>query len=261
MLAILAEVHNILGLPPPVLPAAPPDPFPEQIEAVLEARPPVFRFTFAMPGAGVLARLRERGIAILGTATTVEESCMLEGGGVDAVVAQGAEAGGHRGTFAGSFEDSMIPTGDLVQAVAAAVKVPVIAAGSIMDGRDLAAVMALGASAAQLGTAFLPCPECGTAEAHKQAILAAKKDTTVITRAFSDRPARGLANEFIARLKGREDAILPYPPQNVLTRTMRTAAAKRGHGEFLSLWAGQGVTRARAMPAGDLVRRLVEEMR
>ena len=140
MLAILAEVHNILGLPPPVLPAAPPDPFPEQIEAVLEARPPVFRFTFAMPGAGVLARLRERGIAILGTATTVEESCMLEGGGVDAVVAQGAEAGGHRGTFAGSFEDSMIPTGDLVQAVAAAVKVPVIAAGSIMDGRDLAAV-------------------------------------------------------------------------------------------------------------------------
>ena len=155
----------------------------------------------------------------------------------------------------------MIPTGDLVQAVAAAVKVPVIAAGSIMDGRDLAAVMALGASAAQLGTAFLPCPECGTAEAHKQAILAAKKDTTVITRAFSGRPARGLANEFIARLKGREDAILPYPPQNVLTRTMRTAAAKRGDGEFLSLWAGQGVTRARAMPARHLVRRLVEEMR
>lgn len=260
MLTILAEVHDALGLPPPVLPALPPDPFPEQVEAVLEACPPVFSFTFGVPRADALARLRDRGITILGTATTVEEARLLEEAAVDAVVAQGAEAGAHRGTFAGPFEAAMVPTLDLVRGVAAAVKVPVIAAGGIMDGRDLATAMACGASAAQLGTAFLPCPESGTAEAHKRAILAARKDTTVVTRAFSGRPARGLANDFIVRLEGREDAILPYPLQNVLTRSMRTAAAKRGDGGFLSLWAGRGVTRARAMPAAELVRRLIEEM-
>lgn len=260
MLAILAEIHDALGLPAPVLPALPPDPFPEQLGGVLETCPPVFSFTFGVPRADALALLRGRGITILGTATTVEEARMLEEAGVDAVVAQGAEAGAHRGTFAGPFEDAMVPTRDLVRGVAAAVKAPVIAAGGIMDGRDLAAVMACGASAAQLGTAFLPCPESGTAEAHQRAILAARKDTTVVTRAFSGRPARGLANDFIARLKGREDAILPYPLQNFLTRAMRTAAAKRADRGFLSLWAGQGVTRARAMPAAELVRRLVEEM-
>jgi len=139
--------------------------------------------------------------------------------------------------------------------------VPVIASGGIMDGRDIAAAMALGASAAQLGTAFLTCPESGAPEAHKRAILAARRDTTVITRAFSGRPARGLANTFIARLEKKEHTILPYPLQNALTRAMRTAAAKRGDAGFLPLWAGQGVARARVLPAGELVRRLVEEMR
>lgn len=259
-LVILGEIHNALGLPPPVLPALSPDPFPEQLEAVLEARPPVFSFTFGMPDADALARFRGRGVAILGTATTVEEARLLERAGVDAVVAQGAEAGGHRGTFAGPFEAAMIPTRNLVRGVVAAVKLPVIAAGGIMDGRDLAAVVSLGASAAQLGTAFLPCPECGTAQAHKQAILGAATDTTVITRAFSGRPARGLANDFIARFREHDDAILPYPLQNLLTRAMRTAAAKHADDRFLSLWAGQGVTRARALPAAELVKRLLAEM-
>ena len=129
-----------------------------------------------------------------------------------------------------------------------------------MDGHDIARAVRRGASAAQLGTAFLTCPESGAPEAHKQAILAARHDTTVITRAFSGRPARGLANAFVARLEGKEDRILPYPLQNILTRAMRTAAAKRGDAGWLSLWAGSGVARSRVMRAGDLVRRLFEEM-
>ncbi|MGH9455970.1 MAG: NAD(P)H-dependent flavin oxidoreductase, partial [Terriglobia bacterium] len=208
----------------------------------------------------VMARLRSQGILILGTATTVDEARLLVDAGVDAVVAQGAEAGAHRGTFAGRFEAAMVPNHDLVQGILGTGPVPVIASGGIMDGHDIAAVMALGASAAQLGTAFLPCPESGAPDAHKRAILAAVQDTTVITRAFSGRPARGLANAFIARLLGMEDAILPYPLQNALTRPMRNAAAKRGDEGFLSLWAGQGVSRARSMPAGELVGRLVQEM-
>jgi nitronate monooxygenase len=260
MLALLAEIHEGLGLPPPVLPALPPDPFADQFEAVLESRPAVFSFTFGIPNREAMARLKARGIASLGTATTVAEARMLAEAGVDAIVAQGAEAGAQRGTFAGPFEAAMLPAPELVQRIAGAVSVPVIAAGGLMDGRDIVAALALGASAAQLGTAFLPCPESGAAEAHKRAILAARQDTTVISRAFTGRPARGLANTFIARLEGKEETILPHPLQNVLTRAMRTAAAQRGDPGFLSLWAGQGVARARAMPAGELVRRLVAEM-
>jgi nitronate monooxygenase len=111
----------------------------------------------------------------------------------------------------------------------------------------------------QLGAAFLACPECGASEAYKRAILGAGRDTTVVTRAFSGRRARGLANTFLARLESREEIILPYPLQNALTRPMRTAAAQRGEPGYLSLWAGQGVARARSLPAGELVRRLVEE--
>jgi nitronate monooxygenase len=259
MLALLAEVHEKLGIPAPVAPTPAPDPFPAQIEAVLAARPPIFSFTFGIPNRDAITRLKSRGIAILGTATTVEEARQLEQAGADAVVAQGAEAGAHRGTFLDSFESSMVPTLDLVRATASAVSLPVIATGGLMDGREIASAIKAGASAAQLGTAFLACPESGASEVYKRAILAAKEDTTVVTRAFSGRPARGLRNAFMTSVDGRELG-LPYPLQNALTRPMRTAAAQQGLSDYLSLWAGQGVARARAMPAGDLVARLVEEM-
>jgi len=260
MLEILAEIHEALGLPAPVLAVAPPDPFPVQLEAVLDERPPIFSFTFGIPEADAMSRLKGRHMAICGTATTVEEGKILAEAGVDAIVAQGAEAGAHRGTFAGSFEASMVPTLDLVQGIRAAVSLPVIASGGIMDGRDLANALRMGASAAALGTAFLTCPESGAPEAHKRAILDARKDTTVITRAFSGRPARGLANTFIAKLAGKEDIILSFPRQNILTRAMRTAAGKLGESGFLSLWAGTGVARARALPAAELVKRLMDEV-
>jgi nitronate monooxygenase len=260
MVALMSGVHDELGLPAPVAPAAAPDPFPAQLEAVLDAQPPIFSFTFGIPDSDAMLRLKERGIAILGTATTEEEARQLQRAGVDAVVAQGAEAGAHRGTFLDSFESSMIPTLELVRIVVDAIRLPVIATGGMMDGRDIVSALKAGASAAQLGTAFLPCPESGASEVYKRAILAARQDTTVVTRAFSGRPARGLKNAFITSLDDKQNHILGYPLQNALTRSMRTAAAQQGIPDYLSLWAGQGVARARALPAGELVARLAEEM-
>jgi len=260
MLAMLADSHARLGIAPPTLPEVPPDLFPAQFEAVMEARPPVFTFTFGIPSPAMMERVRAAGMRSWGTATTVDEARLLATAGADAVMAQGAEAGAHRGTFAAPFDAAMVPLRDLVAAIAREVRIPVVAAGGIMDGRDVAAVMDAGASAAALGTAFLVTPESGAAEAYRRALLAAREDTTVITRAFSGRPARGLRNEWIGRVHANEGAILPYPLQNALTRPMRTAAGQQGEAGFLSLWAGTGVTRARAMPAAELVRTLVEEM-
>lgn len=260
MIELLTEIHASLGLPAPVAPEPKPDPFPAQLEAVLAARPEVFSFTFGIPNRDSMRALRDRDIFIMGTATTLQEAQMLADAGVDAVIAQGAEAGAHRGTFAAAFEQSMVPTLELVRQIRAGLRIPVVASGGIMDGRDIARALSAGASAVQMGTAFLACPESGASETYKQAILSAKQDTTVVTRAYSGRPARGLLNTFIEILYGREEAILPYPLQNDLTRPMRTVAAKAGDPAYLSLWAGQGVTRARALPAGELVRTLVREM-
>jgi len=260
MLALLTEIHEALHLPPPTLPAWPKNPFAEQLQAVLEARPAVFSFTFGIPEPAAMARLKAAGIAIFGTATTVQEGKLLEASGVTAIVAQGAEAGSHRGTFAGPFESAMVPTLELVQSLRSAVSTPIIASGGLMDGHDIAEALTRGASAAQLGTAFLTCPEAGTPEAYRRAIFAARTDTTVITRAFSGRPARGLLNTFVSKLESKERIILPFPLQNALTRPMRTAAAQLGEPGYLSLFVGQGVIRARAMPAAELVQLLVAEM-
>jgi len=148
----------------------------------------------------------------------------------------------------------------LVRDICAAVDIAVIASGGLMDGRDIAAALALGAAAVQLGTAFLPCPESGAPAAHKRALLEAKSDMTVITRAFSGRPARGIKNTFIGVVDAKPEAILPFRQQNDLTRPMRNAAGAQGAAGYMSLWAGQGVARCREMPAGELVPRLLEEM-
>jgi nitronate monooxygenase len=259
MLEIVSEAHAALGLSPPVLPPVPRDPFGEQLQAVLEERPSVFSFTFGIPSPAQMRALKQRGIAVAGAATTVAEARLLEQAGVDAIVAQGSEAGAHRGSFAAPFEESMVPLASLVRGICAAVALPVVASGGIMDGRDVAGAMRRGAKAVQLGTAFLPCPESGAPEIYKRALLDAKTDTTVITRAFSGRPARGLANRFIAMVAGKEGAILSFRQQNDLTRPMRNASGQQGVADFISLWAGQGVARSRSLSAANLVRTLIAE--
>lgn len=258
MLAKVAEAHATLGLPPPVLPPNPANPFEDQLEAVIEARPALFSFTFGIPNADALARLRRAGIRTCGTATTVEEGRALQDAGVESIAAQGEEAGAHRGTFLGTMEASMVPTLDLTRGIAAVTSMPVFATGGLMDGRDIARALAAGAQAAQLGTAFLVCPESGAAAPYKKALLDAKADTTVITRAYSGREARGLRNAFIDMTA--DTPILPFRQQNDLTRPMRTESGKKGTADYISLWAGRGVTRARAMPAAELMKTLIMEI-
>lgn len=257
----LAPFHAELGLPPPTPPALTDDPFSEQLDATLESGASVFSFTFGILPMGAMEIIKARGMFLIGTATTVEEAVQLERAGVDAVVAQGSEAGAHRGTFAADFDAAMVGTMALVPQVADAVTVPVIASGGIMDGRGVAAALALGASAAQMGTAFLTCDEAGIPEAHKEAILKAREDATRVTRAFSGRPARGIVNRFMTEVDrpNAPEAILPYPLQNALTRPLRNAAAKQGREEFLSLWAGQGVCLARRQSAASLIAQLAQE--
>jgi nitronate monooxygenase len=224
----------------------------------------VFSFTFGLIGAEAVAECKAAGIRVMGTATTLDEGLALQKLGVDAVVAQGLEAGGHRGQFeAEKAEPGRAPADEgtlaLTRRLVAALTLPVAASGGLMDGRDIAAALAAGAQAAHLGTAFLLCDEAGTSAPYRAALAAAKTDTTRFTRAFSGRWARGLDNRFMRELDGRGDAVLPFPAQNAFTRDIRKAAAAQGRAEFLSLWAGKGVARSRALPAGKLVELLRAE--
>jgi nitronate monooxygenase len=261
VLALMDRIHAELQLPPPAVPAIGPDPFLRQIEAVLRARPEVFSFTFGIPPAEVLDELRAAGITIVGTATTVQEAELLAAAGVDAIVAQGAEAGAHRGTFAGAFDEALVPTIELVHQIAKATGIPVLASGGIMTGGDIARALEAGASGVQLGTAFLTCPEAGTSPAYRKALMNVRAEQTVITRAYSGRAARGIRNAFIDLVAEREELILPFPFQNSLTRPMRAAAAEAMKSEYLSLWAGTGVDRIRELPAAELIATLMAELR
>ncbi len=255
----LAPYYAELALPPPELPALAADAFDEQLAAALGSDASVFSFTLGVLPAAALQAIRARGMLVMGTATTVEEAVALEAAGVDAIVTQGSEAGGHRGTFAGTFEAALVGTMALVPQVVDAVRIPVVASGGIMDGRGIAAALALGASAVQMGTAFLTCDEAGVPEVYKEAILRAREDETRLTRAFSGRPARGIVNRFMTEIDRTPGSILPFPLQNALTRPLRSAAARQGRAEFLSLWAGQAVRLARRQSAADLVARLARE--
>jgi nitronate monooxygenase len=255
--AALAPFRTEVGLAA-AAPAAPGQPFRDQLRVVLEERVPVFSFTFGALAPEDVAALARNGAIVMGTATSAREARALEATGVHAVVAQGAEAGGHRGTFLGPVEGGLAGTLALVPQLVDAVRIPVVAAGEIMDGRGIAAALALGAAGAALGTAFLACPESGASRPYKDAILARRDaDDTTLTRAFSGRWARGLRNRFTEALAAAP--VLAYPLQNSMTADLRREAAKAGKSDLLSLWAGQGVPLARARPAGELLRELVRE--
>jgi nitronate monooxygenase len=262
MLEFLSAHHATLSLPPPELPAAASIDAAAQWSVVLAARVPVFSFTFGVPDPAVIAAFQDGGARVFGTASTVTEALALGAVGVDGVVAQGSEAGAHRATFAGAFDRALVGTLALVPQVVDAVDVPVIASGGIMDGRGIVAVEALGAAGVQLGTAFLTTDEAGTSPAYREALLHAADDETVITRAFSGRPARGIVNAFIEAMSapGAPEP-LPFPVQNSLTGPMRRAAAQQKDAGHLALWAGQGVALARSAGAAELVARLAEERR
>lgn len=232
--------------------------FDAQLEVVLAERVAMFSFTFGVPSYNALAALRGAGIAVCGTATSLAEAVALrQTGGVDIVCLQGTEAGGHRGGFIGAPEDSLVGIEALVAEARDAVDLPLIASGGIMDGRGIAAVLSGGADAAQLGTAFLRCPEAGTSAPYRAALRSARDTDTVITKAFSGRAARGVRNALSDALA---DVPVPaYPVMNSLTRELRRRAAAAGDSSMLSLWAGHGVARGRELPAGELVAVLERE--
>ncbi len=255
--APLARYREELGIEAPEEISDFVQPFEDQLAVVLEERVPVFSFTFGIPEEAQISALKEAGTVLVGTATTVREGLVLEERGVDAVVGQGSEAGGHRGTFIGDFESALVGTMALVPQLADSLSVPVVAAGGIMDGRGLAAALVLGAEGVQMGTAFLPCPESGIHPKYKEAVLAAESEETALTRAFSGKPARGIRNRFLSEMDGEE--VPEYPVQNAYTKDIRAAAAKEDRIELLSLWAGQASRLGRAVPAAEVIEGTVRE--
>ncbi|MFC0414848.1 NAD(P)H-dependent flavin oxidoreductase [Cytobacillus solani] len=227
-----------------------------QIEQVLRERVPVASFTFGIPNKEVMTELRKNRTVIVGTATNVKEAWELEESGVDIIVAQGSEAGGHRGTF--HEEDSgLVGSMALIPQVADAVHTPVVAAGGIMDARGIAAAMALDAKGVQLGTAFLTCKESGAAEIYKQTLLNSTEEQTTFTKAFSGKLARGIGNRFIHEMA--DQMSMPFPLQNDLTASIRKKAAMLKQPEFMSLWAGQGVRMAKETTVKQLMEELLAE--
>ena len=251
----LAGFFDELGLPLPEPPERYLPSFEEQIEAVLELAPAAVSFVYGVPPAHVVVRAREQGVVVIGTATTVDEAVALQDGGVDAVIATGAEAAGHRVSFLRDADASLVGTFALVPQVADAVTIPVIAAGGIADRRGVAAVFALGADATQIGTAFLRTRQSAANDAHRNAITSSRAHDTVLTRAMSGRLARGLPNRAVRTIEAT-DAIAPFPAQNWLTGRFRAEAGRRGIGELQSLWLGQSAPLARF----DDARALLDEL-
>jgi nitronate monooxygenase len=254
----VAGYYRSLGLqaPEPVRAPYAPD-LEAQLRAIEAIRPAVFSCHLGDLPLERVRRLQSQGIKVAGSANCVAEAEKLEALGVDFIVAQGAEAGGHRGSYLRDPYESMTGTLPLVRMIVRRVKTPVVAAGGIMDGAGIAAALALGAQGAQLGTAFLPCPESAASRVHKEALLAAREDDTAVTEKFSGKPARGLVNRFMREM--RDAPQLAFPAQNALVAPLRQASGKADNPDFVAMWAGQGAAMARALSAAELVAALEAE--
>jgi nitronate monooxygenase len=257
-LSRLAPHIDAIGGSRPVFTPYKPIRFEDQARVLLDAKVPAFSFITGIPPREILDEARLQGIVTIGTATTPDEAVAFEQAGVDLIVASGFEAGGHRGSFLRSAEDSLTGTISLVPQVADAVKVPVIAAGGIADARGIAAAFALGAEGVQMGTVFLACEESGATPLHRKAILSGEAGRTALTRGFTGRLARGVHNRLLEELNQPGVEVLPYPLQRSLMRNLAIPAQKAGRGDLLALWAGQSANIARCSTVDALLQSLVE---
>ena len=225
----------------------------DQLEVILAKKIQYFSFAFGIPTDDQIKVLKGANVVLLGTATTTSEARQLQAAGVNVIVAQGSEAGGHRSTFTSSFEAAMIGSMALIPQVVDAVKVPVVAAGGIMDGRGLAAALALGAEGVQMGTAFLLCDEANVQGDYRKAIMSREAEETKITSVFSGRPARGIRNRFMDEMEAIADELLPFPLTDAMTKPMRAEARGRGLTDYINLWAGQAGRLAKPMSTAKLI--------
>lgn len=259
-LAALAPWYAEMELPSPRAAQPPYAPDLEaQLDAVAAIRPAVFTVHLGELAENRVRELKALGIVLGASATCVAEAERQQARGMDFVIAQGGEAGGHRGSYLREPREALTGTLALTRLLARALKIPVVAAGGIMDGAGIAAVLALGAQAAQLGTAFVPCPESGASKVHKDELLKSTEDDTRITEKFSGRAARALANRFVREAEAKHLPQIPFPAQNNLTVNLRIASAKAGKPDFVAMWAGQAAPLARALPAAELIARLEAE--
>jgi nitronate monooxygenase len=240
---------------PPYLPS-----FDEQLAVVLENEVPIFSFTFGIPTKTALKKLKQKNIITMGTATSLAEAKKLKASGIDIIVAQGAEAGGHRGTFIGEVADNLRGNFTLIPQLVDEVDLPIVAAGGIMDARGIVAALLLGAQAVQLGTAFLTTTEAGTHSKVKQLLLNLTDDKTVLTKTFSGKYARGINNKFIKKMAEHKSSVLDYPIQNKMTAEIRKLAAKRGKTDFMSMWAGQAAYLCQDVSAAHLMQMLINDV-
>lgn len=255
---LLEKYHQELDLGDLPTPSGIFGPAEEQLQVLIEEKVPVISFHFGIEAHHV-DLIHSAGLKVICSATTVEEAIHLAALGCDAVIAQGSEAGGHRGTFIGNFQNALIGTMALVPQIVDAVSVPVIAAGGIMDARGIVACKALGASGVQMGTAFLGCPESGIADVWREQLKASSPGRTTVTEVMSGKPARGLSNRYIEEMEALEEGPMPYPLQYALSGAIRRKAVEQGNPDFLAMWSGQGVGMLRVMSATDLLGALVKE--
>jgi nitronate monooxygenase len=228
-------------------------------DVVLEFKPRVVSFHFGLPGAALVKRVKDAGLLVVSSATSAEEARWLEAHGCDVVIAQGNEAGGHRGMFLNDDISRQAGTMALVPQVVDAVKVPVVAAGGIGDGRGIAAALALGAAGVQIGTAFLLTPEAKTSPLHRAALKQADDNSTTLTNVFTGRPARGIVNRYISEVGPMSPHAPQFPLAAGASQPMRMAGEAKGIADFTPLWSGQAPTFAREMPTAELVATLVKE--
>ena len=256
--AALAPYYQELALDAAAIPAGPARmPFSaEAANALAEFRPAVVSFHFGLPSAELLKQVRGWGSKILSSATTVDEALWLEAHGVDAVIAQGVEAGGHRGIFLSEDLNTQIGTFALLPQVVQSVRIPVIAAGGIADARGVAAAMALGAAGVQVGTAYLLCPEATTSSVHRAALKSEAARHTALTNVFTGRPARGIVNRIMRELGPISRAAPSFPLAASAIGPLRAKAESQGSGDFSPLWSGQNASGCREVPAAELTRQL-----
>ena len=257
----LAAYYKEYGLDPNApVPSANRSPFDEAMCQVIEdAKPKIVSFHFGLPEEKLLKRVKAAGCIVLSSATTVKEARWLEARGTDVIIAQGNEAGGHRGMFLTDRVDQQPGTFALVPQVVDAVRVPVIAAGGISDGRGIAAAFALGASAAQVGSAYLKCPESIIGKPYREGLAKADADSTAVTNLMTGKPARGIVNRVIAEVGPLSSDAPAFPHAATALAPLRAAAEKAGSGDFTPMWSGQAVALAEGLPAAELTRKLAAD--